>query len=219
MLLPLVSVSFVLFILSFSNPSYAATQPKKMKTGKSKLAAGASITVKNLMVAYNGQSNAREKFLEYAKKADEEGYPKVGQLFRAAADSAATHARNSAKALTDLGLSPASALRKHKIKSTRENLETAIKSERYKSEKMYPGFLIQAKSDKVKSAITIFGSVTKVDTNRKILFENALKDLETYKTASKGFFVCQICGNVVETIDFSDCPVCDYPESEYKKIP
>jgi len=189
-----------------------------IKTSKVKAPAGSSITVKNLMIAYNVQSNAKEKFLVFAKKADEDGYKKAAQLFRAAADSAQVLARNSAKALTDMGITPAATLRNHKIRSTRENLERSVKSEGYKAKKMYPKFKTQAETDNIKNAIILFGSAAKVASNRKKLFENALKNLDSMKNQSKGFFVCQICGNLVEVIDFTDCPVCGYPASEYKII-
>ena len=215
-LLSLALITSVLILSAFCSPRSAESADKSnIKVTK---VANSSPTAKNLMIAYNGQSNAKEKFLAYAKKADQEGYLEAGQLFRAAANSAEIHARNTAKALTDLGMTPATTVRKHDIKSTKENLSAAIKSEGYKSEKMYPKFLKQAKTDNIQAAVISFGSISKVDANRKTIFQNALKNLEKYKNASKGFSVCQICGNIVEVIDFSDCPVCGYSASEYKKI-
>ena len=209
-------ITSILILSSISNP--CLSESAERSTAKSAKVANSTPTAKNLMIAYSGQTNAKEKFLAYAKKADEEGYLEAGRLFRAAANSAEIHARNTAKILTNIGITPAATVRKHDIKTTKENLLAAVKSEGYKSERLYAKFVKQAKNDNVQAAIIAFGSSVKVDGKRKILFENALKNLENYKTATKGFFVCQICGNVVEVIDFTDCPVCGYPSSEYKKI-
>lgn len=210
----LIVFALILSIICISN--VAGSSDRDAKASKAPVI---SPTSRNLMIAYNGQLHAKEKFLAFAKKADKEGYLKAGQLFRAAANSVEIHARNTAKALTDLGITPAATVRKHKVRSTKENLSEAIKSDGYKSEKLFPKFLKQAKTDNTQAAVIAFGSMAKVDANRKILFQNALINLENYKAATKGFYVCQICGNVVEVIDFTDCPVCGYPTSEYKQIP
>ncbi|MGC8938872.1 MAG: rubrerythrin family protein, partial [Thermodesulfovibrio sp.] len=82
-------------------------------------------TLKNLMEAFAGESQANRKYLAFAKKAEEEGYPAVAKLFKAAADAETIHAMNHLKAANG-------------IKSTRENLEAAINGETYEFEKMYP---------------------------------------------------------------------------------
>jgi rubrerythrin len=77
-----------------------------------------SRTEKNLQDAVAGESQANRRYLAFAKKADKEGYRQVAKLFRAAAEAETVHAHNHLRELAG-------------IKSTRENLETAIKGESY----------------------------------------------------------------------------------------
>jgi rubrerythrin len=170
------------------------------------------------MTAYNGELNANAKYLAYAAKADQEGYARVAQLFRAAADSERIHAAMHAKVITELGAKPVADIKKPVIRSTKENLEDAIKGEGYEADTMYPAFLDQAKAEKVKNATVAFERAGEVEANHRKMYQEALGNLAAWKQVSKNFLVCQICGNVVEKINFTNCPVCKYPASEYKQI-
>jgi len=179
----------------------------------------AQTTLENMQSAYAAESGAVEKYLLYAAKADREGYKKAAQLFRAAAESQRIRAASHAKVIAGAGAVPNANTLKHTVKSTKENLEEAIKKETEEVEKIYPKFLTQAKADNSNLATMIFESSIKVSSNRVKLFKDALNNLQTWKTASaKGFFVCQMCGNLVQVVDFTDCPICGYPASEYKQI-
>ena len=87
----------------------------------------------NLKAAFAGESQANRKYTNFAKKADDEGYPQVAKLFRAAAVAEATHAANHLRALAE-------------IKSTAENLQAAIGGENYEVVSMYPEFIKAAEA-------------------------------------------------------------------------
>jgi len=93
-------------------------------------AAAPSKTLDNLTAAFNGESNAHAKYLEFAKKADQEGYAGAAALFRAAARAEETHARTHGEVITKLGGSPKAEIKLPAIGTTAENLKAALAGER-----------------------------------------------------------------------------------------
>src|SRR5271166_4113130 len=110
-------------------------------------------TVENLQTAFNGESNAHARYLAFAVKADQEGYGEVASLFRAAARAEEIHAANHAAVIKELGGVPQAKIEKPDVKTTRDNLQAAIKGETYERDTMYPEFLKQARIDGSRAAI------------------------------------------------------------------
>ena len=102
-------------------------------------------TMSNLQAAYNGESNAHARYLAFAKKADAEGYAGAASLFRAAARAEQIHAGNHADVIKKFGRAPEAKLEQPAVKSTRENLEAALKGESYERDEMYPAFIRDAR--------------------------------------------------------------------------
>ena len=96
-----------------------------------------SKTENDLMDAFAGESQANRKYLAFAKKAEAEGFKQVAKLFRAAAEAETVHAHNH---LRELG----------GIKSTKENLESAIIGETHEFKSMYPQMIKDAQAEAVK---------------------------------------------------------------------
>src|SRR5208282_2505294 len=86
-------------------------------------------TLKNLLAAFNGESNAAAHYAAFAVKAGEEGYLKVGSLFRATARAEQIHAANHAAVIRKLGGSPEAAIMPGEVTTTVENLKAAIAGE------------------------------------------------------------------------------------------
>ena len=84
-----------------------------------------SKTLENLKEAFAGESQANRRYLAFAKKADEEGYPQAARLFRAAAEAETVHAHAHLRVMKG-------------VKSTRENIQEAIDGETFEFTKMYP---------------------------------------------------------------------------------
>ncbi|MHB8303849.1 MAG: rubrerythrin family protein [Acidobacteriaceae bacterium] len=97
-----------------------------------------------MQAAFNGESNAHVRYLAFAKQADGEGYGEAASLFRAAARAEEVHASNHAAVIKEMGATPKATIESPEVKSTRENLEAAIKGETYERDIMYPAFLKQA---------------------------------------------------------------------------
>ena len=165
-------------------------------------------TLENLQAAFNGESNAHERYLAFAKKADAEGYGKAASLFRAAARAERVHFKRHAKVIKELGAKPTAKIETPVVKSTAENLKAAMEGEIYESTVMYPEFLAKAEKDKIQGAIDAFEDAGAAEAVHASLYKKALENLKAWKGKSKKFEVCTFCGNVVEKIDFKVCPIC-----------
>jgi rubrerythrin len=163
-------------------------------------------TQENLQAAFAGESQANRRYLFFAEKAEKDGQPQIGRLFRAIAEAETVHARNH---LSTMG----------NIKSTKENLEEAIGGEHYEFTEMYPEFIEQAKAEGVKRAETVFDFANKVEKIHHTLYEKALKAVEGgQQLEDKPFFVCQVCGYTVEGAAPDKCPICGAPLSRFKQV-
>lgn len=160
-------------------------------------------TMKNLMEAFAGESQANRKYLAFAKKAEEEGYKGVAKLFKAAAEAETVHALNHLKAAKGIG-------------STKENLQAAIKGETYEFESMYPPMIEDAKGEGNSEAQKSFYYANEVEKVHAELFKKALENLD--KSFDTDYFVCQVCGYTVENQAPDKCPICGSPKEAFKKI-
>ena len=95
-------------------------------------------TIKNLLAAYNGESNAHVRYGAFAAKADEEGCSKIAGLFRAASRSEQIHAGNHAKVIQKLGGVPKVTLEPPTVKATADNLRAAIAGEHTRLRRCIP---------------------------------------------------------------------------------
>ena len=174
-------------------------------------------TLDNLMAAFNGESNANAKYLEYAKKADAEGYAGVAGLFRAAAKAEATHAATHAAVIKKLGGTPKADIKLPEIKSTADNLKAALEGESYERDKMYPEFIAEAKASANKDALRAFNFAVAAEGEHAKFYADAGANLQAWKTA-KTFYVCPECGKTVVAPVADKCPVCFTPGDKFVKV-
>jgi rubrerythrin len=175
-------------------------------------------TLDNLMKAYEGESNAHSRYTAFAQKADQEGYGPVASLFRAAARSEQIHVNYQAAVIRKMGGAAKVRLQKLDVKSTRENLEAALKGESYERDTMYPEFLKLAQAEGEKDAIRTFNFALQAETEHARLFKAALDNLDQWKDVKKVFFVCPVCGYTATQLDFEKCPACATPQAKFEKI-
>jgi rubrerythrin len=152
-----------------------------------------SKTENNLKDAFAGESQANRKYLAFAKKAEEEGYKQVAKLFRAAAEAETVHAHNHLRELKG-------------VKSTKENLETAISGESHEFQKMYPVMIEAAKQEGEKGAERSFTIANEVEKVHAALYQKALDELG--KNAEHDYYICKVCGYTAEGEAPDVCPVC-----------
>jgi rubrerythrin len=161
-------------------------------------------TAGNLNEAFAGESQASTTYRAFARKADQEGYPQVARLFRAASAAEVVHARNHLDVMKGIG-------------STEDNLKNAISGENTEHVSMYPEFIEQAKKDGDTKAERTFDWARQVEIVHESLYKSALAALQS-KTEPKDFYVCQVCGNTVEGEAPDKCPVCGAPKAQFLKV-
>jgi rubrerythrin len=176
-------------------------------------------TLENLQTAYNGESNANAKYLAYAQKADQEGYHKVARLFRAAAGAEEVHLINHARVIESMGAVPEAKIEIPEVKSTKENLQDAIKGETYEANKMYPEFISQAEKANNGDAVQTFTYARDAEAAHAQLYQKALNNLDKWKKADKNFYVCPTCGYLTEGKPaFESCPICGTAKNNFLVI-
>ncbi len=165
-----------------------------------------SNTKENLQAAFAGESQANRRYLFFAEKAEKEGLPQIARLFRAAAEAETVHAHNHLEVMGG-------------IKSTRDNLATAVSGENHEFTEMYPGFIEQAKSEKNEGAEISFTHANAVEKIHHGLYQKALEALKAGQTLKdEPYFVCQVCGNTVAGEAPEKCPICGTPRSQFKRV-
>ncbi|MDD2901813.1 MAG: rubrerythrin family protein [Syntrophales bacterium] len=162
-----------------------------------------SKSVENLQEAFAGESQANRRYLAFAEKADQEGYPQIARLFRAAAAAETVHAHNHLKVLKG-------------INSTADNLQEAINGETSEFREMYPRMISAAQAEGNKDAERTFNFANEVEKIHAALFQKALKNMEDKKMVD--IYVCSVCGYTVEGEAPDSCPVCKAVKKMFKKI-
>jgi rubrerythrin len=162
-------------------------------------------TQENLKVAFGGESEANRKYLAFARQADKEGLPQIAKLFRAAAEAETIHALAH---LQNAG----------GVRSTLENLESAVAGETYEFSEMYPPMVEQAKAEGHK-AKTMLGFANQAERVHAGLFAQALEALRSGADLSgMDVYLCPVCGDVEFGVPPERCPICNAPGARYQKI-
>jgi rubrerythrin len=163
-------------------------------------------TSDNLKDAFAGESQANRKYLAFAKKAQEEGYPQVAKLFRAAAEAETVHAHAHLRVMGG-------------ISSTNENLQAAIDGEGHEFKQMYPGFVAEAEKEGNKPAVFSFQNALAVEEIHHSLYTEALESVKSGSDLSETkIFVCQVCGNTVRGQAPDKCPVCGAVKEKFTEV-
>jgi rubrerythrin len=165
-----------------------------------------SDTTGNLKAAFAGESQANRRYLAFARKADAEGLMQVAKLFRAAAEAETVHALNHLRILGEIGM-------------TVSNLDEAISGETFEYTKMYPEFLDAARKERNKQAEWSFNVANQVEEIHAGLFQTALAALKGSGDVTEvDYYVCNVCGNTVETTPPDRCPICGAPRAQFIEV-
>jgi rubrerythrin len=157
-----------------------------------------------LKEAFAGESQANRKYLAFATKAEQEGYPQVARLFRAAGEAETVHAHNHLRVLKG-------------IRTTKENLQEAIAGETHEFKKMYPEMIETAKAEGQKEAVRTFSFANEVEKIHAQLYQKFLDNLGKSQD-NFPYYVCPVCGNTVEKDPPGTCPICGTKGEMFKKI-
>lgn len=159
-------------------------------------------TLKNLKAGFVAESQAHQRNLAFAIRAEEEGYSQVAKLFRAIAEAEGIHAFNHLRLLGA-------------VAGTQENLETAFERENLASS-TYPQFIREANEEENAAVATIFGYSRDVERGHAKLYEKALEHM--LGDVDTEYYVCGVCGYVSDGELPDQCPICGAPRERFRKV-
>lgn len=164
-------------------------------------------TEANLMEAFAGESQARNKYTYFASKAKKEGYEQIAALFTETANNEKEHAKIWFKLLNGIG-------------NTKENLKAAAEGENYEWTDMYATFAKEAKEEGFDDIAFLFEQVGQIEKEHEERYKALLKNLEEGKVFAKEEAVvwqCSNCGFIYEGEEAPEvCPVCAHPQSYFQ---
>lgn len=160
-------------------------------------------TAQDLQDAFAGESQANRRYLAFAKKADQDGFPQVAKLFRTVAEAETVHAQRHFRVWGG-------------VKSTAENLQVAINGEGYEVKTMYPTMLAGAVAEANKAAQGSFGETLSVEKGHFAYYTAALEAVKAGKDiAATTMWVCSVCGHTVMGDAPDRCPICDARKDKF----
>jgi rubrerythrin len=164
------------------------------------------MTKEFLKAAFAGESQAHMKYLLFAEKAEQEGYPNIARLFRAIAYAEQVHAFNHLNALGMLG-------------NTVANLETGIQGETFEVQEMYPAYKAVAELQDEKKAVRSTSWALEAEKIHAELYTAAKEKAASGKDIDLGtVYICPVCGYT--TVDHvpDKCPLCNVPREKFKRF-
>ena len=167
-------------------------------------------TEKNLMAAFSGESEARNKYTYFASKARKDGFEQIAAIFEETAGNEKEHAKLWFKLLTD------------GIKDTKENLKSAASGEHYEWSEMYKNFAKEAKEEGFEKIANLFEGVAKIEKTHEERYQKLLDNIEKNEVFNKDGDVvwqCLNCGHIFKGKNAPDvCPVCEHPKAFFQLL-
>lgn len=164
-------------------------------------------TEKNLMEAFSGESQARNKYTYFASKAKKEGFEQISSLFLKTADNEKEHAKMWFKELEGIG-------------NTAENLAAAAEGENYEWTDMYDGFAKTAEAEGFPELAEKFRMVAAIEKTHEERYRALLHNVEAQEVFAKSevkVWECRNCGHIVVGEKAPEvCPVCAHPQAYFE---
>jgi len=164
-------------------------------------------TEKNLMEAFAGESQARNKYTYFASLAKKEGYEQIASIFLETAENEKEHAKLHFKALAGIG-------------NTVDNLKAAAASENYEWTDMYSRMAKEAKEEGFEKIAEMFEGIAKIEKGHEERYRKLLRNIEqdkVFKREGRILWKCRNCGNIYEGAEAPEiCPVCKHPRAYFE---
>lgn len=164
-------------------------------------------TYNNLISAFEGESQARNKYTYFASVARKEGYEQIAGIFDMTADNEKEHAKIWFKLIDGIG-------------TTKENLLSAAKGEMQEHTRMYPEMAKQARQEGFEHIAKLFEGVAEVEQYHEMRYRKLIENLESDRVFAKDIemtWICTNCGHHhIGTDAPSVCPVCAHPKAYFE---
>jgi rubrerythrin len=179
-------------------------------------------TEKNLLAAFAGESQARNRYTYAASAAKKEGYEQIAAIFLETADQEKQHAKRFFRFLEGGMVEITAAYPAGVIGSTKENLMAAAAGEHEEHTELYPEFARIAKEEGFPLVATQFTLTSKAEAHHEERYLMLLKNIEagtTFKKKGAVKWVCRECGYIHEGPDAPEkCPCCDHPKAFFQVL-
>jgi rubrerythrin len=179
-----------------------------------------SQTEKNLLAAFAGESQARNRYTFFASAARKEGFEQISWIFQETSDNEKEHAKLFFEQLKGGTAEIKATYPAGMVGSTAQNLKAAAEGERLEWGTLYPGFADLAEKEGFKEVARVFRQVAKVEAYHEKRYLKLLANVEQSKVFKKDTstkWICRNCGYVFEGAEAPEkCPVCQHPRSYYE---
>lgn len=179
-------------------------------------------TEKNILLAFAGESQARNRYTYFASQAKKEGYEQISAIFLDTADNEKEHAKVLFKLLEGGELGIAGAFPSGVIGDTKANLKAAADGERYENTQMYPEFAGVAEKEgfpEIANTFMRIAAAEKGHENRYLALLRNLNEGTVFKKNEKVTWRCRNCGYIHEGIEApSECPACQHAQAYFELL-
>ncbi|BCO10666.1 rubrerythrin [Desulfolithobacter dissulfuricans] len=179
-------------------------------------------TEKNILTAFAGESQARNRYSFYAKQAKKEGYEQIAAIFDRTAEQERAHAKALFKMLEGGEVEVTAAFPAGVIGTTLENLEAAAAGEEHEFEEMYPEFAKVAEEEGFSEIACVFRAIATSEKQHAKQYRDFIDNLKSgkvFKREDTVVWYCRKCGYIHEgTEPPKKCPACAHPQSYYELL-
>jgi rubrerythrin len=179
-------------------------------------------TEKNLLAAFAGESQARNRYTYFASAAKKEGYEQISAIFIETADNEKEHAKRFFKFLEGGMAEFTATFPAGRIGTTAENLKAAAEGENEEWTRLYPGFADVADREGFPEAAAALRSISQVEVKHEKRYRKLLDNLEknaVFKKEKSAVWKCRNCGYHHEAAGAPDvCPACLHPKSYFELL-
>jgi len=181
-----------------------------------------SKTERNILTAFAGESQARNRYAYFASQANKDGYVQIGDIFAETAEQEKEHAKRLFKLLEGGELEIEAGFPAGVIGTTAENLRAAAAGEHHEWEEMYPSFAEVAREEGFEEIAAIFESIAVAEKQHEKRYLGLLANVESGTVFKKGKPVvwrCRNCGYVHEGKEApEECPACAHPQAHFELL-
>jgi rubrerythrin len=181
-----------------------------------------SQTEKNLLTAFAGESQARNRYTYFASQAKEEGYVQISAIFEETANQEKEHAKRLFKLLQGGEVEISASFPAGVIGTTLENLKEAAGGENYEWTDMYPGFAETARKEGFTDIATIFEAIAVAEKQHEKRYLDLVRNIEAgrvFKREERVVWRCRNCGYLHEGNEAPEvCPACAHPQAHFELL-
>ena len=179
-------------------------------------------TEKNLLAAFAGESQARNRYTYFASVAKKEGYEQISAIFLETADNEKEHAKMFFKQLEGGDVEITASYPAGQIKDTVANLEAAADGENMEWTRIYSDFAQTAQNEGFPEVARLFEQISKVEKFHEARYRkliNTLRNKEIFKKSAPVKWHCRECGFVFEGKEApKECPACKHPQAYFEVL-